>query len=77
VRLKAAWDQIGDRAIQGNLDPAHLLMREEKLRLEIRRVLADAAGKNGHIFNLGHGVFPDTPVENVEALVEEVHAWKP
>ena len=77
MRLKDAWIHVGDRAIQGNLDPAHLLMPVEKLRLEIRKVLADAAGKNGHIFNLGHGVFPETPVENVEALVEEVHTWKP
>jgi uroporphyrinogen decarboxylase len=75
VNLKVAWEQIGDRAIQGNLDPAHLLKPADQLRLEIGKVLADAGGKDGHIFNLGHGVFPETPVENVEALVQEVHAW--
>ena len=75
VNLKDAWEQIGDRAIQGNLDPAHLIMPVDQLRLEINKILADAGGKDGHIFNLGHGVFPETPVENVEALVAEVHAW--
>jgi uroporphyrinogen decarboxylase len=76
TKLNAAWNRIGDRAIQGNLDPAHLLMPVENLCLEVRKVLDEAAGKNGHIFNLGHGVFPETPVENVEALVQEVHAWR-
>lgn len=77
MNLHEAWKQIGDRAVQGNLDPAHLLMPADKLRIEIRKVLSAAAGRKGHIFNLGHGVFPNTPVENVEILVEEVHSWKP
>ena len=76
VDLNRAWEQIGNRAIQGNLDPAHLLMKTDELREEIRKVLSAAGGRTGHIFNLGHGVFPDTPVENVAALVEEVHKWK-
>jgi uroporphyrinogen decarboxylase len=76
VDLHRAWEQIGDRAIQGNLDPAHLLMKTEELLKEVRKVLSAAGGRKGHIFNLGHGVFPDTPVENVAALVNEVHAWK-
>lgn len=77
VDLHRAWEQIGDRAIQGNLDPAHLLMKKEELLEEVRKVMSSAGGRKGHIFNLGHGVFPDTPVENVSALVNEVHAWKP
>jgi uroporphyrinogen decarboxylase len=76
VDLRRAWERIGDRAIQGNLDPAHLLMKKEELQEEVRKVLSAAGGRKGHIFNLGHGVFPDTPVENVAALVNEVHAWK-
>ena len=76
VDLQRAWEQIGDRAIQGNLDPAHLLMKTDELLKEVRKVLLAAGGRKGHIFNLGHGVFPDTPVENVAALVNEVHAWK-
>lgn len=76
IHLKRAWEQIGDRAIQGNLDPAHLLMPQIQLRAEARKILEAAAGRKGHIFNLGHGVFPETPVENVEALVDEVHSWK-
>jgi uroporphyrinogen decarboxylase len=77
MNLSDAWKQIGDRALQGNLDPAHLLMPADKLRIEVRKVLSAAAGRKGHIFNLGHGVFPNTPLENVETLVEEVHSWKP
>ena len=76
ANLQNAWQQIGNRAIQGNLDPAHLLKPENDLRREVRSVLAAAGGRFGHIFNLGHGVFPNTPVENVQALVDEVHSWK-
>jgi len=76
IDLADARDQIGDRAVQGNLDPAHLLMAPERLRTEIRKILDSAGRKPGHIFNLGHGVFPETPVENVEILVKEVHSWK-
>ncbi len=76
VNLKRAWEQIGDRAIQGNLDPAHLLMNKDALRSEIQKILSDADGRHGHIFNLGHGVFPETPIENVETLVNEVQSWK-
>jgi uroporphyrinogen decarboxylase len=76
IDLKRARTQIGSRAIQGNLDPAHLLMPSEILRAEVRKILSAAGGKPGHIFNLGHGVFPETPVENVQLVVEEVHSWK-
>ena len=76
IDLKDAWAQMEDRAIQGNLDPAHLLMETKNLRTEVRKVLESAGGRKGHIFNLGHGVFPEVSVENVEALVDEVHSWK-
>ncbi len=73
-RLDDAWRQIGyQRAIQGNLDPAVLLTTPAEVRRRAKEVLAQAAGRPGHIFNLGHGVLPETPVENVLALVEAVH----
>jgi uroporphyrinogen decarboxylase len=68
-----AWQQIGtQRPIQGNLDPAALLAPWRELRPRIDNILDQAAGHPGHIFNLGHGIFPNTPVENVQRLVEHV-----
>jgi uroporphyrinogen decarboxylase len=58
--------------IQGNLDPALLLSDPETVRAGTRHVLEEAAGRPGHVFNLGHGVLPDTPLENVQAMVETV-----
>ncbi|MGH9489165.1 MAG: uroporphyrinogen decarboxylase [Terriglobales bacterium] len=78
VDLAAAWRRLGPgAAVQGNLDPAALLAPRAELRAAVRRVLAAAAGRAGHIFNLGHGVFPETPVNNVRALVEMVQAEAP
>ncbi len=72
--LAAAWEKIGyDRAIQGNLDPITLLAPWPELRSAIDRVLNEAAGRPGHIFNLGHGLFKETPVEAVRRLVDYVH----
>lgn len=76
IPLDRAWEMIPGRAIQGNLDPANLLRPAGELRAEVRKVLTQAAGKPGHIFNLGHGVFPEVPPENVQLLVEEVHNFK-
>ena len=74
IRLDDAWLAIGrDRAIQGNLDPAVLLTDPPEIRRRAREILDQAAGRPGHIFNLGHGVLPQTPPENVVALVEAVH----
>ena len=74
VPLNDAWERIGfDRGIQGNLDPMVLLGAAETLDVEVRRVLAESAGRPGHVFNLGHGVHPDTPVDNLRRLVEVVH----
>jgi len=73
IRLDEAWRLVGhDRAIQGNLDPAVLLGTPAEIRRAAREVLDQAGGRPGHIFNLGHGVLPQTPVENVIALVEAV-----
>jgi uroporphyrinogen decarboxylase len=74
VPLDAAWDRIGrDRSIQGNLDPAACLASWEALRPKALGVLRRAAERDGHVFNLGHGVLPHTPVENLERLVDLVH----
>ena len=62
-----------ERAIQGNLDPAALLAPWRELRYQIDDVLDRATGRPGPIFNLGHGVLPDTPVDNVRRLVDYVH----
>jgi uroporphyrinogen decarboxylase len=74
VPLDAAWERIGhDAAIQGNLDPAACLASWETVRTKALRVLDRAGGRPGHVFNLGHGVLPGTPVENLERLVDLVH----
>jgi uroporphyrinogen decarboxylase len=57
----------------GNLDPVALFADREVLLAQARKVLDQAGGRPGHIFNLGHGILPETPVENVIALVEMVH----
>ncbi len=74
VRLDEAWKTVGyDRAVQGNLDPLVLLAGRDEIRRRAKQVLDQAAGRPGHIFNLGHGVVQQTPVENAIALVEAVH----
>jgi uroporphyrinogen decarboxylase len=74
VPLDAAWERVGhERGIQGNLDPAVLLGPPELVRERARDVLRRAAGRPGHIFNLGHGVLPSTPLENLQLLIETVH----
>jgi uroporphyrinogen decarboxylase len=74
VSLAAAWDVIGhDRGIQGNLDGARLLGGWEAVEAGATRVLAQAAGRRGHVFNLGHGVLPGTDPELLRRLVDLVH----
>ena len=74
VDLGRAWDRIGpDRAIMGNLDPTALLAPDEVLDAGARAVLEAAGGRAGHIFNLGHGILPETPVDSARRLVERVH----
>ena len=73
IELAEAWRLVGDeRAVQGNLDPAVLLADRETIRSRAKAILDAAAGRPGHIFNLGHGVLQQTPVENVQYLVETV-----
>jgi uroporphyrinogen decarboxylase len=74
VRLDEGWQRVGhDVAVMGNLDPVALFADREVLLAQARKVLDQAGGRPGHIFNLGHGILPETPVENVIALVEMVH----
>ena len=74
IRLDDGWQRLGhDRAVQGNLDPLVLLAPREELRRRAKEVLDQAAGRPGHIFNLGHGVLPQTPPDQARALVEMVH----
>ena len=77
IGLDEAWDLIGaDKAIQGNLDPAVLLGPADHVLREAADVLRRANGRPGHIFNLGHGIHPETPVDNLHRLVEFVHEFK-
>ncbi len=76
VDLGEAWSRIGyDVAIQGNLDPVVLLSSIDVIKKEAKRILDRAGNRPGHIFNLGHGILPNTPVENVAALVDTVHEY--
>jgi len=77
VPLDIGWKRVGyDRGIQGNLDPAVLLGPSDLVRERARQVLRLAGGRPGHIFNLGHGVLPSTPLENLQLLVDTVHEWQ-
>ncbi|HEX6131151.1 MAG TPA: uroporphyrinogen decarboxylase [Actinomycetota bacterium] len=75
VPLDEAWDRVGhDRAVQGNLDPAVLGGPWEVVERKTLEVLRRAAGRDGHVFNLGHGVLPDTPPDVLKRLTDFVHA---
>ena len=74
VELDEAWQRLGDGVgVQGNLDPIVLYGDLNFIRMRAKRVLNQAGYRTGHIFNLGHGLLPDTPYENVVALVKMVH----
>lgn len=66
---------LGDMPVQGNLDPVALYGPREDIQAKCRRII-EAAGPTGHVFNLGHGVLPSTPVEGVEAMLDAVKAWR-
>jgi uroporphyrinogen decarboxylase len=74
VGLADAWRTVGyDVGVQGNLDPVSLMANLPTLKQRTQDILMQAAGRPGHIFNLGHGVFPEVPADNVKALVQMVH----
>ena len=76
VPLDEGWKAVGSGcAVQGNLDPITLFAPEDVLQARVNEILQQAAGRPGHIFNLGHGIVPGTPVENVIRVVEWVKEW--
>ena len=78
VPLDAGWRRVGfDRGIQGNLDPVVLWGPRGLGWPRVRVVLGRAAARPGHVFNLGHGVLPDTPLDNLQVLTETVQEWMP
>jgi uroporphyrinogen decarboxylase len=76
VPLDQGWSALGHAvAVQGNLDPIMLFAEEDLLRQRVRQILGQAGGRPGHIFNLGHGIVPGTPVENVQRVVQYVREF--
>jgi uroporphyrinogen decarboxylase len=75
IPIDTAWERIGfDRAVQGNLDPTLLLGPMQRLFAQAEDILERVNGRPGHIFNLGHGILPSTPVEHVQRLAQYVHS---
>ena len=75
IPIDTAWERIGhDRAVQGNLDPTLLLGPSQRMFSQTDDILARVRGRPGHIFNLGHGILPTTPVEHVQMLAQYVHS---
>jgi uroporphyrinogen decarboxylase len=75
--LDEGWRAVGHgHAVQGNLDPITLFAPLEVLELRVKEILRAANGRPGHIFNLGHGIVPTTPVENVQAVVRMVREFR-
>lgn len=75
-RLIDVWDGLQCKAVQGNMDPIALCADENVVIEHARRILDDVAAKPGHIFNLGHGIIPSTPVDNVKRLVDYVQSFR-
>ena len=73
--MDVEWNRLGDVAVQGNLDPAVLFAPREVLRRHVYNVLESVEGRTGFVFNVGHGILPDTPVENVQYVIELVHGF--
>jgi uroporphyrinogen decarboxylase len=76
VNIGGAWARLGyDIAIQGNLDPVVLFGPVDLIKKNVKEILDSVGDRPGHIFNLGHGILPTTPVENVAVLIETVHEF--
>lgn len=77
IPIGKARQQVGHKvALQGNMDPATLYASPTRIAMEAKRILTDYGKLPGHIFNLGHGILPDTPIESVSALVDAVHQFQ-
>ncbi len=75
IPLDQGWNAVGSGAVQGNLDPVLLFATWKEIKARAAEILRRAAGRPGHIFNLGHGILPETPVENVKALAAFVREY--
>ena len=75
IDLSEVWRRLPAKAVQGNLDPALLLAPRKVLKREVRKILREGGWRHGFVFNLGHGVLPQTPEENARAVVDWVHEW--
>jgi uroporphyrinogen decarboxylase len=76
IPLDAGWQSLGFKgAVQGNLDPVLLFAEWKELKQRAEEILRRAAGRPGHIFNLGHGILPETPVDNVKNLARFVQEY--
>lgn len=73
--MKRARDTLGAMPVQGNLDPIALYAPPDVITSKVHRILDDA-GPSGHVFNLGHGVLPDTPIDGVHAMIEAVRSHR-
>ncbi|MEZ5366616.1 MAG: uroporphyrinogen decarboxylase family protein [Bryobacterales bacterium] len=77
IEIDDAWASVGHRpAVQGNLDPLALLAPIPEIRRRVEDILRRVGGRDGHIFNLGHGIIPQTPVDHVKAVVEMVREYQ-
>jgi uroporphyrinogen decarboxylase len=74
--LMESWDKIGVKSVQGNMDPIILCADKSSVERKAKELLDEVGGRPGHIFNLGHGIIPETPVENVKALVNLVQNYR-
>lgn len=76
--LATSWDLMQSTSIQGNMDPVALFASKQAIAETAESILQEVAGRPGHIFNLGHGILPETPVDNVKALIDCVHnfTWR-
>ncbi|MFN3395791.1 MAG: uroporphyrinogen decarboxylase family protein, partial [Thermodesulfovibrionales bacterium] len=76
IDLKEAIKRLGKKySVQGNLDPCALFLPKERIEDKVKEILWKGEFARGHIFNLGHGILPETPVENAIAMVEAVHKF--
>ncbi len=76
VPLDEGWSRVGEnKGVQGNLDPSLLYAPHEVLRERVELMLRQAGGRPGHIFNLGHGVTPKTPIESISVVLDTIRAW--
>ncbi len=74
--LKLAWQQIGyERGVQGNFEPVALFAPIPEIRKRVKRIIEQAENRNGHIFNLGHGILPTTPIDHAKAMIDAVHEF--